>query len=118
MEKHLQSCFAAASQPVSWFSLTPKLATGTELPPWHGFQAEGDLYVEANAGMSRSLFLWLMKLAEFREASRVCMAVHRDLPGFANVVRVLLCLGFKQVSLDDQRRLCTAPAVLLERGVK
>ena len=118
VEKHLLSCFAAAGQCESWLSLTPKLSTGSELPAWYGFQTEGDLYLSANAGISQALFLWLMKLAEFREASRLYMAVHRDLPSFSHVIRVMLCLGFKQVDLLDQHRLCIGPAVLFERQVK
>ena len=35
-------------------------------------------------------------------ASKLFLAVYRDLEGFSNLLGVLLCLGFKQVSLDVQ----------------
>ena len=117
-EEHFRSFFTEASQDPHWFKMTPALSSGDLLPTWFGFWRGEHFYLRANSGLPRALFFRVVQIAEGKGASKLYMAVYRDLEGFSNLLRVLLCLGFKQVSLGVQRQLCRAPAVLFERKLK
>ena len=115
VEKHFRSCFTEADHAAQWFSLVPTLASGEELPVWHGFFSRERCYLKAQPGLSRTLFLELLNIAKSKGAQAVLMAVYRDPDAFMRLAKTLLCLGFKQVSLQEQAQLCTGPAVLFER---
>ena len=117
-EEHFRSCYTEASGDPRWFSLTPSLSSGDLLPTWFGFWRGENFYLRANSGLSRALFFRILQIAEGKGASKLYMAVYQGLEGFSKLLRVLICLGFKQVGLETQRQLCSAPAVLFERKLK
>mmetsp|Transcript_28902 Transcript_28902/g.28605 ORF Transcript_28902/g.28605 Transcript_28902/m.28605 type:complete len:167 (-) Transcript_28902:33-533(-) len=97
---------------VTFFSIVPTLSGGEELRPVFCFQAAEAVYVKAASIMPKSTFDQIMDLAVRNGVKKIYIAVHKELQTFAKTVKMLMYMGFRQLELQEQKKLCHTSAVL------
>jgi hypothetical protein len=89
------------------------LPNGEELPPSNCFLVDKEMFVKTECNISRTMYLQIVDLARSKGIEMVYLSVERSNPAITKILKTLLFLGFKQVKPQEQRSLCTSPAVLM-----
>ncbi|CAG9333016.1 unnamed protein product [Blepharisma stoltei] len=98
---------------VTFFSMVPTLSDGEELKPLYCFQTPTAIYVRAGSKVPKSTFDQLLDLATQSGLETIYIAVYKELETFMKTVKMLMYMGFRQLDLETQKKLCNTSALLL-----
>ena len=105
------------SHSARFFAIEPGLSNGKIVSRLKCFQLQNSVYALVEASMSRNLVEHLIETVKKAEAKEIFLAVLGNLPNFMIVFKTLAFIGFVQVDPRIQRKICTAPAVLMHLGI-
>ena len=89
------------------------LPNGDELPPSSCFLVDKEMFVKTDCNLSSTMYLQIVDLAKNKGIDKIYISVERTTDGINKILKTLLFLGFKQVKPQEQKSLCTSPAVLM-----
>ena len=103
----------STEESAEFFCIVPRISSGMELEGIWSFRCNGNFYAKAVNGLVKPALLELIKAAKGFGCENLFMMIPNDLENLMNLVHILSYIGFHQVPPDDQRKISSAPGVLM-----
>lgn len=106
--------FSESTEPSAEFlCIVPRISSGVELEGIWTFRCNANFYAKAVNSLVKPALLELIKAAKGFGCENLFMMIPHDLENLMNLVHILSYIGFHQVPPEDQRKISSAPGVLM-----